>query len=215
MMEQIFLAAAVAVFLGGPYAVFLGPMGRTVLRAIERARDPLHRATPEGAWDLFDRMVWVRLLPMWIVWTVTLFGSCMVGPMMYIVLGPLAERHPLLFFYALIYPAQLAGTWAMAFAGILWWAPRSGRAGLAAKVTATVVGAQLGAFGAAYGLLGWLARLAPTGKEIWTTFALLTLFTGGAAAIASWRRARRLGDAWFEFEEERLEQRNRQGRRRR
>lgn len=204
-MDRMLLAAVVLVGLGGPYVLFVGPMGRTVLRAIERARDPLHRATPEGAWELFDRMVWVRLFPMWLVWTVLLFASCMVGPMMYIVLGPLAERYPLLFFYALIYPAQLAGTWAMGFAGILYWAPGSGRAGLAAKVTATVAAAQAMAFGAAYGLLGRLAQLAPTGKEIWTTFALLTLFMGMAAGFASWRRARGMGERWFEFEEDRLE----------
>lgn len=205
MTPWLILALAVFVFLGGAYWLFVAPMSRTVLRVIQIARDPMHRATPETAWELFDRVVLNRLIRFWLLWAVMLFASCMIGPMMYIFLGPLADRYPLLFFYALLYPAHLAGSWTMAFAGMLWWAPRSGPGGLLARVTLTVIGVQGVILAGAWFLLGRMAGLAASGKEVWTSFAITTLFVGFALAVAAWRRARHLGESWFQFEEERIE----------
>lgn len=205
MTPWLVLALVICVFLGGAYWLFVAPMSRTVLRVIQIARDPMHRATPETAWELFDRVVLYRLIRFWLLWAVMLFASCMIGPMMYIFLGPLADQYPRLFFYALLYPAHLAGSWTMAFAGMMLWAPRSGPRGLLARVTLTVLGVQAVLFGVAWLFLGRTAGLAASGREIWTSFAITTLFAGFALAVAAWRRARQLGDRWFQFEEDRIE----------
>lgn len=205
MTPWLVLAFVVFVFLGGAYWLFVAPMSRAVLRVIQIARDPMHRATPETAWELFDRVVLNRLIPFWLMWAVMLFASCLVGPMMYIFLGPLADQYPLIFFYALIYPAHLAGSWSMAFAGMMLWAPRSGPRGLLARITLTVIGAQGVILLVTWLLLARTAGLATSGKEVWASFAIMTLFTGFAAGVVAWRRARHLGEAWFQFEEERIE----------
>jgi len=205
MTPWLVLVLVVFVFLGGAYWLFVAPMSRTVLRVIQIARDPMHRATPETAWELFDRVVLYRLIRFWLLWAVMLFASCMVGPMMYVFLGPLADQYPLLFFYALIYPAHLAGSWTMAFAGMMAWAPRSGPRGLLARVTLTVLGVQGLIFGSAWFVISPNTSLAVAGKEVWTSFAITTLFTGFALAVAAWRRARQLGERWFQFDEERIE----------
>lgn len=187
--------------LGAAYWLFLSPLARTVQRVIAIARDPLHRATPETGWELFDRVVWLRLAPMWLFWALLLFAACMAGPLLYILLAPWVDTYPLFFFYALLFPAHLAGSWAMAFAGIIFWAPRLGSAGLKAWVTLTVLGAQAAIAGGAWLLLARSARLGAPGKEVWVSFALVTLFTGLAAALGSWTRARTAGEAWFGLDE--------------
>jgi hypothetical protein len=199
------LIIVIAAALGIPYALFVVPLGRAFLRVLAIARDPLHRATPESAWELFDRLIGLRMLPAWLGWTVMLMGACLVGPMMYAFLGPLADRYPLLFFYALLYPAHLSGTWAMAFAGMMFWAPRSGPAGLMAKVTTTVIAAQALIVLFAWVLIGRSAWPAIPGPEVAASFAIATLLAGLLAATLSWVRARRRGELWFEFDEDRLE----------
>jgi hypothetical protein len=194
-----------AVALGVPYALFVFPLSRAVLRAILIARDPIHRSTPESPWELFDRVVWRRLTPAWLLWAVMLFGACLVGPMMYVFLGPLSDAYPLIFFYALLYPAHLAGSWAMAFAGLMFWAPRSGSAGLLAKITASVIAGQAMVGMAAWALMVRTAGLTLPGRELGASFAIATLVVGLSAAALSWMRARGRGDAWFEFDEDRLE----------
>ncbi len=201
-MQWITLAIVVLIFFGAPYGLFVVPMSRVLRRALRIARDPMHRSTPEGAWELLDRIVWNRLIPYWLMWAVLLFASCMVGPLMFIVLAPLVDTYPLLFFYALIYPAHLAGSWAMAFSGIFFWAPRSGPGGLMAKVSLSVVSAQTRLLITSWFVLGRAGVTMSTGKEVWTSFAILTLFAGIASALASWHRARGLGELWFRLDEE-------------
>jgi hypothetical protein len=204
-MDWPVLVAVIAVALGVPYALFVVPLGRTVLRAVRIARDPLHRSTPESSWEVFDRVVWFRLVPVWLAWAVMLLAACLVGPMMFAFLGPLADAHPRIFFYALLYPAHLAGSWSMAFAALIFWAPRSGPAGLLARVTGTVIAIQALVGLAVMGLSVGAGRPGLPGSEAATAFAIATLVVGLTAAAISWTRARRLGDAWFEFDEERIE----------
>ncbi len=201
-MQWIMLAIVVLIFFGVPYGLFVVPLSRVLLRALRIARDPMHRSTPEDAWELLDRIVWNRLIRFWLMWAILLFASCMVGPMMFIILAPFADAYPLLFFYALIYPAHLAGSWALAFSGILFWVPRSGPRGLLARVSLTVVSAQAIVLAASWLMLGRAGGINTMGKEVWTSFAILTLFVGVVSALASWHRARRLGEEWFRLDKE-------------
>lgn len=200
------LQLAVLVCVGGtmfalPFAAFYLPVVGAFRRGLTVARDPMQRVTPEGAWEVFDRVVWRRLGWWGVLYAGILFAALLSGPFLHIILAPLADRFRPLSLYALVYPAHVAGTWLMIFGLCTFWAPRSSPLVLPRRVFSSLFSIQALMILLAYVIWRggpWIDLLTP---EPLIPFGVGTLVVGISGAGSLWVSARRSGDAWFRLEE--------------